>query len=102
MPSSAANMRLGSHKSRHWQTDACVATRIDATPTQDSILSKMSPEKPQDTMLENRRRASGRLVTTPTQHQTKPRKASGSDMARCCQTDERRRDANRDAGIRQF
>jgi hypothetical protein len=37
---------------------------------------------------------------TDSEHQSKPRKASGSDMARCWQTDEQRRDANRpDADI---
>jgi hypothetical protein len=42
-----------------------VATRIDATPTHDSVFANMSPDKPQDTTLENRCRASRRLQKTP-------------------------------------
>jgi hypothetical protein len=54
MPS-AAKRNLRSYKTRRWKTDAERPTRIDATPTQDFILANMSPRKPQDTTLENRR-----------------------------------------------
>jgi hypothetical protein len=64
----------------------------------------MSPGKPQDTTLvtDAERSDASRRDADP-EHETKPRNASGRDMARCWQTDEQHHDANRcDADIRKY
>jgi hypothetical protein len=51
MPS-VANMSLGSHKTRRWQTDA---KRRDATTTQDSTFANTIPGNPQNITLKKPR-----------------------------------------------
>jgi hypothetical protein len=92
---SVANMSLGSHKTRRWQTDAerCYAYRLDA----DSRFHFCKHEPREAT-----RHDAGKptpsdvtpLVATPTLD-TKAAKASGSDIAQCWQNDTQRRDTNR-------